>query len=169
MTIRPNLLSLGGSFLCKEKYMNMENNIERKIKKISILTSGIPLFLFLSCFFLPVGNLPTIIANIIFVLLVTAFIMGIILFLTRKFISNKLIKITSSTKITKKHLLILFSCLCIIFLFYWFQLRPNMVRKSCADEVTAKYRGHSFIDVNNYYRLCLAKHLMKPESLFVNQ
>jgi len=145
----------------------MENNLEKKIKKVSILTSGISFLLFISCFFLPVDKLPVIITNILVVLLAILFFIGIILFFTRRFVSSNLIKIISNTKIIKKYFLILFSCLCIIFLFYWFELRPNIVRKSCAEESTSKYRYGSM--ANNLYRLCLVKHLMKPESLFVNQ
>lgn len=52
-------------------------------------------------------------------------------------------------------------------LFYWFQWRPSSIRKSCAEEATSKYRGYGSSMANNYYRLCLVKHQMKPESLFV--
>lgn len=65
----------------------------------------------------------------------------------------------------KKILLVIFIA-GIALLFYWFQWRPNEIRKSCANEATNKYKGYGNI-VNNYYRLCLVKHGMKPESLFV--
>lgn len=52
-----------------------------------------------------------------------------------------------------------------VFLLYWFQWQPNSIRKSCAEEVVSKHGYGS--TANNLYRLCLVKHLMKPESLFV--
>lgn len=148
----------------------MENNLEKKIKKISFLISGISLsvfifFIFLTAINIRISNL--LIANTLFILLLSLFVIGIILFFSRKLISNKLPEIVNDRKITKKYLLVFFSCLFILFLLYWFQLRPNEIRKSCAEEATTKYRGYASRIANNYYRLCLVKHMMKPESLFV--
>jgi len=50
--------------------------------------------------------------------------------------------------------------------FYWFQWQPSETRKSCAEEATKK---SGYMGPNNYYRLCLTKHGMKPESLFIAQ
>lgn len=67
---------------------------------------------------------------------------------------------------TKKNILIAIAVLLLAtVLFYWFQWRSSSIRKSCAEEATTKTYG--LTRQNNYYRLCLVKHLMKPESLFV--
>lgn len=49
--------------------------------------------------------------------------------------------------------------------FYWFQLRPINIRKSCVNEARKKYGA---ISTNNTYRICLVKKGFKPESLLVN-
>lgn len=61
--------------------------------------------------------------------------------------------------------LILLGLLLISGWFYWFQYRPGEVRRSCAEEAT-KGPGTKKAE-DNRYRECLAKHGLKPESLFV--
>lgn len=50
-------------------------------------------------------------------------------------------------------------------IFYWLQIRPSNIRKDCANQAMKEYGGRS--SRNNYYRLCLTKSGLKPESLFV--
>lgn len=53
--------------------------------------------------------------------------------------------------------------------FYWFQLRPSEIRKDCGGKSLEYGKGNSdFGDINNFYRTCLIKNGMKPESMFVN-
>ena|SRR6266516_4374679 len=49
---------------------------------------------------------------------------------------------------------------------YWVEIRPGNIRTACANSIRGK--GYSFYIANNYYRLCLTVHGLKPESLFVN-
>ena len=69
--------------------------------------------------------------------------------------------------LSRKHYILILVIVFIGLGLYWFELKPNMVRQSCAEEATNKYRGYGSPIANNYYRLCLVRHLMKPESLFV--
>lgn len=63
-------------------------------------------------------------------------------------------------------LLILLFILVSIILFYWFQIRPAEIRKSCVEKALAK---DVFDDEqNNYYRVCLVKNGLAPDSIFVN-
>lgn len=57
--------------------------------------------------------------------------------------------------------------------FYWFQIRPSEIRKICANEAATRYNDVRPVAYannyrNNFYRLCLTKQGLKPESLFVN-
>lgn len=51
--------------------------------------------------------------------------------------------------------------------FYWFQLRPAIVRSQCANEAISKTWIRSV--TNDYYRSCLAKQGIRPESLYVGR
>jgi hypothetical protein len=62
----------------------------------------------------------------------------------------------------------LFVCLLLILLgsaFYWFEVRPGLIRSACIESE----RGKNYTDyqLNNYYRVCLGRHGLKPESLIV--
>lgn len=65
----------------------------------------------------------------------------------------------------KKLLLVLLGLL-LIGWFYWFQLRPHETRRNCEAFAGSKSSNKSI--VNNFYRQCLVKNGMEPESLFVN-
>lgn len=62
--------------------------------------------------------------------------------------------------------------LVLAFLFYWYELRPNTIRRNCEWSVfskeTAEYVGEDSVIQNNKYRQCLIKNGLKPESIFVN-
>jgi hypothetical protein len=73
-------------------------------------------------------------------------------------------------------IIILFSItVLLICVFYWFQWRPSQVRKNCIGEAEKEqnWTGSAWTlieegEKNNFYRLCLVKNGLKPESLFVN-
>ncbi|MBF8250177.1 MAG: hypothetical protein HW400_778 [Candidatus Levybacteria bacterium] len=52
-------------------------------------------------------------------------------------------------------------------LFYWYEIRPSNIRKSCEYQVFSKNR-YSDTDSNNSYRQCLIRNGLSPESIFVN-
>lgn len=63
------------------------------------------------------------------------------------------------------------------FLFYWFQLRTTQIRKQCYKdtEIWKKERNDApgepkFTsgDVNNYFRTCMIRNGLPPESILVN-
>jgi len=60
---------------------------------------------------------------------------------------------------------ILLSLLLIAGWFYWFQIRPMNIRKSCVNEAMKSYSEKRR---NNAYRICLVKKGLSPESLLVN-
>ncbi len=56
--------------------------------------------------------------------------------------------------------------------FYWFQYRPAQIKKSCLSEIKNKddEPGEFFQNmehINNYYRVCLVRHGLKPETLLI--
>lgn len=55
----------------------------------------------------------------------------------------------------------------VLLLFYWSQIRPEEIRKKCEIEATNK-GTKSPIAINNFFRQCLVKNGMSPESIFVN-
>lgn len=65
---------------------------------------------------------------------------------------------------------------CLIFLvilgyFYWFQIRPSLVRKNCLELIRKefkdkKYYGYTTKGANNRYRVCFTEYGLKPEDLF---
>lgn len=72
----------------------------------------------------------------------------------------------------KKVLIVLIVILLFGGLFYWFQWRPNEIRKNCEWAVfskeSAEYEGENAVIQNNQYRQCLVKNGLNPESIFVN-
>ncbi len=75
-------------------------------------------------------------------------------------------------KINVKTFLMVSSLFLIGVFFYWYQLRPNSIRKSCAEEVMSgksknALTANSRSRINNNFRLCLTEHGLKPESLFI--
>ncbi len=54
----------------------------------------------------------------------------------------------------------------IVISFYWFELRPGLIRKDC--EAYAGSKSSSRIRINNLYRQCLIRNGLPPESIFVN-
>lgn len=65
----------------------------------------------------------------------------------------------------KRRFVILLAIIGIAFLFYWFQIRPSMIRASCVKEAVSK--KDYVAGQNVQYRYCLTRHGMKPESLYV--
>lgn len=57
-------------------------------------------------------------------------------------------------------------------LFYWFELRPQQIRKDCEFMIFSKerayYTGSTAIRQNNEFRQCLVRNGLAPESLYVN-
>lgn len=54
--------------------------------------------------------------------------------------------------------------------FFWFAVRPSLIRKICLEEVkkvASESKGISNSSANSRYRACLAEHGLRPESLFV--
>lgn len=55
---------------------------------------------------------------------------------------------------------------------YWFQIRPEEIRKNCEYAIfskeTAAYKGSYAVRQNNKYRQCLIRNGLAPESIFVN-
>lgn len=73
----------------------------------------------------------------------------------------------------KKALMITSIVLIVLFFgFYWFQWRPNEIRRNCEFEIFSKegvrYKGSVSTRQNNKYRQCMVKNGLAPESLFVN-
>ena len=89
----------------------------------------------------------------------------------------------------KKNWIIILILLLIAGWFYWFQLRPVIIRKNCYSvAMSAEAELSELIkaamslnrdtpvesipasgkDKNNIYRSCLIEHGLKPESIFVN-
>jgi hypothetical protein len=59
---------------------------------------------------------------------------------------------------------------CILFLlsalFYWFQIRPSMIRSSCWKSFVKNAKsGNESNGANISYRICLVENGMKPEDL----
>ena len=55
-----------------------------------------------------------------------------------------------------------------VFLFYWYEFRPNEIRKDCLDRVNNEKEekgGITIEEANNYYRVCLIRNGMKAEDL----
>ena len=53
-------------------------------------------------------------------------------------------------------------------LFYWFQVRPAAIRKSCAEnakQFKIKNPNRTNEAMNNRYRLCLSENGFKPDDL----
>lgn len=57
-------------------------------------------------------------------------------------------------------------------LFCWFEIRPSQIRKLCSNPnidyeqlLGGKIDSSSGINLNSLYRVCLARHGMKPEDL----
>lgn len=75
----------------------------------------------------------------------------------------------------KERLIFTFSLMAVaLLLFYWFQWRPSEIRKDCVvyaktNTKDIRPRTDTPAVANNYYRDCLARNGLKPESLFVNQ
>lgn len=78
----------------------------------------------------------------------------------------------------KKLFLIISIILTLIFLFagsfYWFAIRPAQNRKNCIREAEDKqnWTGSAWTHISgteksDFYRLCLVKKGMKPESLYI--
>lgn len=64
-----------------------------------------------------------------------------------------------------------FGIIFVVFLFYWFQIRPGEIRKNC--EAYAGSKEDTNYDsgkrrANNLYRQCLIKNGMQAESIYVN-
>lgn len=92
-------------------------------------------------------------------------------------------KLISGGRLAKPGMKLILAVAGILFVFlafYWFQLRPNDIRKACAEEALAKQGGKrgkvtslfgkdtNYDEmINNDYRLCLNGKGLKPESLFV--
>jgi hypothetical protein len=57
-------------------------------------------------------------------------------------------------------------------LLYWFELRPQQIRKNCEFMIFSKerayYTGIVAIRQNNEFRQCLVRNGLAPESLYVN-
>ncbi len=70
------------------------------------------------------------------------------------------------SKIIKKVTLILFILVLVLYLFDYFYWWPQRTRKYCVD--LAVKQNMPKVRQNNYYRECLVKSGLKPESLFVN-
>lgn len=67
---------------------------------------------------------------------------------------------------------LIFTTLIIAVLFYWFQLRPSMVRQKCysytlekREERVNSEKPLTNKEANNYYRRCFAENGLKPEDL----
>lgn len=69
---------------------------------------------------------------------------------------------------------VLFSLAVILvsFVFYWYQIRPENIRKNCQIYAVKKTPANGMnVNLkrrNNFYRECLVKNGRKPESLYVN-
>lgn len=71
----------------------------------------------------------------------------------------------------KRAIAIIIIFVILAFIFYWFQIRPENIRKECEAYVGSKYDlKNSFYlkRANNAYRDCLVQRGLKPESLLVN-
>jgi len=71
-------------------------------------------------------------------------------------------------KVLQNHRLIILVILVLVSLFSWYELRPSYVRKSCLKSALEVQLDNKLDYVNNYYRVCLVKKGLPPESVFVN-
>ncbi len=140
-----------------------QNSLEIKIGKIAGLSTVFSFLMFwIIAYIWP--KAPGFLAyTLIFI-----FIGGIVLFFARKLIWEFASRLMRNKKLLITLLIVLLS----LFSFYWFELRPNWIRKKCEwlifSEEKASYRGTVAVRQNNKYRLCLISNGLKPESLFVN-
>ena len=68
----------------------------------------------------------------------------------------------------KKSIVILVVFLISVFLFYWYEFRPNEIRKDCLDRVNSEKEEKGILlieEANNFYRVCLTRNGMKAEDL----
>lgn len=139
-------------------YKMEQNNFEKGIRKVSISLIVLTLVIFLILvMFWP--QAPNIIATI----LIFIFIVSIVLLILRRFVRGLFLKVKENREKWPIFLLILLFA----FFFYWYQWRPSNIRKTCAEKAMVEKSSRS--GRNDYYRYCLAKNKMKPESLFVGQ
>jgi len=72
----------------------------------------------------------------------------------------------------KKIFIAFIALLLVAFLFYWFELRPQTIRRNCERLIFSKemvyFSGSDAVEQNNKYRQCLVKNGLNPESIFVN-
>jgi len=74
-------------------------------------------------------------------------------------------------KIIKKNKLALTAVALLLFLFYWFQIRPTIIRKKCFIEAVSSEKEPQTVDyikesVNFNYKTCIVKNGMKSESVY---
>jgi hypothetical protein len=73
---------------------------------------------------------------------------------------------------TKRIILLILALFLLAGLFYWFELRPNTIRKNCEFMIFSKqraiYSGYGAVLQNNEFRQCLVRNGLAPESLYVN-
>lgn len=50
--------------------------------------------------------------------------------------------------------------------FFWYELRPSDIRKNCEAYANSQ-DAYDVDESNNFYRMCLLRNGMKPESMFV--
>ncbi len=64
--------------------------------------------------------------------------------------------------------MLIFIILLIIFLIFWFYIRPSQIRSECLTKVKEEVKEGQYeksSTINNRYRICLVEKGLKPENL----